>query len=164
MKIVRVQENGTKTLELALAGLKNKVGKVGWFKESRYPDPPNTQVAQVAVTQEYGYSPGNIPPRPFMRPTIVAKQQEWRDVALRGAKAVFAGKQTVENVLEAIGLKAAGDIRKAISNVYSPPLSPLTIAARLRRRANKRVTGKLTKPLIDTGLMFATLTNSVEDE
>jgi hypothetical protein len=99
-----------------------------------------------------------------MRPTIALKQAEWTELALRGSRAILKGNQTIENVMEGLGMKAAGDIRKTISLVVSPPLSPRTIAARLRKRANKRITGKLTKPLIDTGLMFATLTNTVEDE
>ena len=164
MKVVRVPGDGARQLEIALRGLQGKVGKVGWFKESRYPEPPNVQVAYVATIQEYGYPAGNIPPRPFMRPTIALKQAEWTELALRGSRAILKGNQTIENVMEGLGMKAAGDIRKTISLVVSPPLSPRTIAARLRKRANKRITGKLTKPLIDTGLMFATLTNTVEDE
>lgn len=173
MKVVRVPGDGARQLELALKGLQGKVGKVGWFKNARYPDPPNVQVAYVATIQEYGYPAGNIPPRPFVRPTMIAKQQEWTDIALKGAKAVLNGKSTVDKVMEALGLKAAGDIRKAISAVYSPALAESTILARLRKNKNtsklkgrlsEKQIGNLTKPLIDTGHMFVTLTNVVEDE
>jgi hypothetical protein len=164
MKTLQIQGEAAKKLEIALKNLSGKVGKVGWFENSRYPDPPHIQVAYVATIQEYGSPANNIPPRPFVRPTIIAKQKEWSEIAEKGAKAILNGGQTIDNVMEGIGLKAAGDIRKAITLVVSPPLKPATIAARLRKRANKKVTGLLTKPLIDTGLMLSTLTNTVEDE
>lgn len=164
MKTVRVQGNAAKMLEIALKNLDGKVGKVGWFENSKYPDPPNVQVAYVATIQEYGSPSNNIPPRPFVRPTMINKRTEWTELAAKGAKAILNGTQTVDNVMEGLGLRAAGDIRKAISLVLSPPLKPATIAARLRKKADKKTTGSLTKPLIDTGLMFATLTNTVEDE
>lgn len=161
MKVVRVVEPAGRQLEIALKNLEGKVGKVGWFEKSKYEN--GTPVAYVATIQEYGYSPRNIPPRPFMRPTIVEKQNEWRAIAESGARAVLKNTKTVADVMEGIGLKAAGDIRKKISAIFAPPLSPKTIEARLRRRADKKTMGLLTKPLIDTGIMFGTLTNTVED-
>lgn len=162
MKIVRQVTPAGKQLKIALKNLEGKVGKVGWFEKSKYEN--GTPVAFVATIQEYGYAAGNIPPRPFMRPTIEKQENQWRKVAMNGAKSVLAGKATAGDVMEAIGLKAAGDIRKTISLIQTPPLSPRTIAARLRRRADKKTVGLLTKPLIDTGIMIGTLTNTVEDE
>jgi hypothetical protein len=75
MRVRHVSGNGRKALEVALQTLGNKVGKVGWFEGAKYPD--GTQVAYVATIQEYGYSPKNIPPRPFMRPTIVKYRNTW---------------------------------------------------------------------------------------
>lgn len=161
MQIVRVKTEAAKRLEVALTGIANKVGKVGWFAGSEYEN--GVKVALVAAVQEYGYPAGNIPPRPFMRPTIAKQQKEWAGIAQRGAKEILRGSQTSAGIMEAIGLKAAGDIRKMISAIWSPPLSPRTIQARLSRRANKTHIGNLDKPLIDTGIMFGTLTNTVED-
>ena len=162
VNVVRHKTNTGKQLKVALENLEGKVGKVGWFEKSKYEN--DISVAYVATIQEYGYPPQNIPARPFMRPTIIQKQKEWKVIAESGAKAILKGTRTIDNVMEAIGLKAAGDIRKTISLIWSPPLSPLTIQARLRKRSNKKVVGNLTKPLIDTGIMFGTLTNTVEDE
>ena len=159
----RVKTDAGKNLEIALKGLEGKVAKVGWFEKSKYPDPPNLPVAYVATIHEFGWPAKNIPPRPFMRPTIAKQANEWRDIAAKGALAILNGKTTSDKVMEAIGLKAAGDIRKMISSIWSPPLSPHTIAARLRKRSDKKTLGLLDKPLIDTGLMFATLTNTVEN-
>ena len=161
MKVVRVVEPAARRLEIALKNLQGKVGKVGWFEKSKYED--GTPVAYVATIQEYGAPTKNIPPRPTMRPTIAKQQNEWKKIAEQGSKAVLAGNATVGDVMEAIGLKAAGDVRKAISTLTEPPLSPVTIENRRRKRADKKTIGLLTKPLIDTGIMMGTLTNTVED-
>jgi hypothetical protein len=170
MKVIRQPGPGMKQLEIALKGLEGKVGKVGWFEKSKYED--GTPVAKVAAMNEYGYQPKHIPARPFIRPTIAEKQAEWKKIALDGAKAVLRGNFSIGQVMEALGLKAAADIRKTISTVYSPALAEKTILARMSRnsrtskikgRLSEKNIGLLTKPLIDTKIMFNTLTNIVED-
>jgi phage gpG-like protein len=163
-KVVRVKSDIGKNLTVALKNLEGKVAKVGWFEKSRYPESPNIPVAYVAAIHEYGYPSKNIPARPFMRPTIAAKQTEWRSTVERGARAVLEGNATIENVMETIGQEAAGDIRKTISQIFSPPLKPATVAARVARYKNQSKIGSLTKPLIDTGLLNESLTNIVTDE
>ncbi len=81
-----------------------------------------------------------------------------------GSKAVIEGRRNIGQVMDAIGLKAAADIKKKISNIWEPPLSPYTIKQRLSKKSNQRVIGNLTKPLIDTGIMLNTLTNTTETE
>lgn len=165
MKVERIPTQSSRMFELALRELESKkVGKVGWFENSRYPDKDSTQVAYVAAQNEYGNPNKHIPARPFMRPTISESQDIWRKVAMQGAKNILRGDQTSHDVLEMIGLKAAGDIRKTISKVMEPPLAQRTIQARLDRYKDKKTVGSLTKPLIDTGIMYGTLTNVVEDE
>jgi hypothetical protein len=153
-----------KNLDVALKNLTGKVAKVGWFENSRYPEPPHIPVAYVATIHEFGYLPKNIPPRPFMRPTVIEKRNEWKDIAKQGAFAILKGEDNVHKVMERIGLKAAADVRKTISRIQLPELKPRTIAARLAKRADKNTLGLLEKPLIDTGLMYGTLTNTVETE
>lgn len=162
MQIIRTKTPIGKALEVNLRHLKGKIGKVGWFEKSKYDN--GVSVAYIATIQEYGYPQGNIPPRPFFRPTIAKQQNEWRIIAQRGSKAVIEGKMQIGDVMEQIGLKATGDVKETISLILTPPLSPRTIQARLARRANKKTMGLLTKPLIDTGLMLNTLTNTVESE
>ena len=164
LKVQRGKNSLINRLPVILKDLEGKVGKVGWFEEQRYDDKNNTPVAYVATIQEYGYPPKNIPARPFMSTTIIAKKNEWRMIAKKGAKQVIEGKVTVGYVMEAIGLKASGDIKKTISQITEPELHPSTIAARLARRSNQTTLGLLTKPLIDTGYMLNSLTNVVEDE
>lgn len=145
----------------ALNAMKNPKAEAGWFESAKYPD--GTPVAYVATIQEFGSPKNSIPPRPFMRPTLAEKSGEWKALALRGAKAMARGNETIGTVMEKLGSKAAGDIRKTISNVNSPALKDATIKARLSKRANKKTVGNLTKPLVDTGLMLSTCTHKVSE-
>lgn len=158
-EVKRVKGAGSDKLKIAIADLGKKVGKVGWFSTSHYPD--GTPVAYVAAIQEYGYK--SIPPRLGMRATADQKRDEWSKIAESGAKAILAGTTSPQSVMELLGLKAAGDMRKHISTVTSPPLMPSTIRQRLSKKSNKKAVGSLTKPLVDTGILLGTLTNTVED-
>jgi hypothetical protein len=152
-----------------LKALEGKVAKAGWFASSRYES--GMPVAAVAVIQEYGAHISRfgskagdytivIPPRPFMRPTILREQQQWLTYMASGARAILRGSLTPEQVYDGIGLRIAADIARSITLVQSPPLKPATIAARLRRRADKKTLGLLDKPLIDSGKMYGDVINS----
>lgn len=169
--VIRQKTDFGKKLEFILKNLDGKVTKVGWFEKSKYEN--GIQVAAVAAIQEFGLLSRNIPPRPFMRPTIINKKQEWKKIAELGAKSVINGNKNISDIMEALGLKAASDIRKTISSIWSPALAEKTILARLSRssklskikgRLTEKSIGNITKPLIDTGVMFATLTNMVENK
>ncbi len=162
MHVRRVPGEGRKHLEVALKSLKGKVGKVGWFKGAVYPN--GMPVAAIAAIQEKGYEPKNIPPRPFMRPSVVKYQQTWRRIAFEGSKNIIEGKTTAYNVMDQIGMVAVKNILTTIKGIYTPALRPATIARRLAKYKNKSKLGNLYKPLNDTGRMMATLINVVEDE
>lgn len=159
----RVAGPGAKVLQNLLAGVKdNKQERVGWFESARYED--GTPVAYVAAIQNYGYPRGGIPSRNFMETTIGEREVVWRQIATQGAQGILRGQGNVATVLDMIGQQASGDIAKTIASIYDPPLKPATIAARRRRRADKKTVGNLTKPLVDSGLMISTVTNApVED-
>lgn len=159
-------------IEIALTQLAGKVGKVGWLDGSKY-FPEQITVAEVAAQNEYGNPRRNIPARPFMRPTIEQQRTVWMKIAEKGAKNVLKGTSSISDVMEMLGLKAAGDVRKTITRLYHPALAEATILARISRnsrlskikgRFTKANVGGITKPLVDTGFMLGTLTNSVEDE
>lgn len=160
VRVERHRGPGMKMLENLLGLDTSKVGKVGWLESAKYPD--GQSVAYVATIQEYGSAPQGIPPRPMMRPTINEQEQSWRKIAQQGARAILSGKATNQTVLEAIALKSSGDIRKKIASITSPALSFSTIAARKSKLASKGATGVSTKPLVDTGVLLATLTGVVE--
>lgn len=103
-----------------------------------------------------------VPPRPFVRPTIANKQNEWAELARSGAKAMVAGNASPKQVMGGLGLAASGDIRKKISEVNSPALSAGTIEIRKRKLAKSKKVGSLTKPLVETSLMISSLTSTVE--
>lgn len=113
--------------------------QVGWFETAKYLN--GVAIAYVAAIQEYGYPAKNIPPRPFMRPAYQDNAPKWTRLAAGGFKAAAAGAVSLGDALEQIGGVAAGDIGKAIQAVTEPPIK--------YTRKNQS-----TKPLIDTGQMF----------
>lgn len=147
-------------LNQALKDLNGLEGKVGWFAKSKYPE-TGEYVAAIAAQNEYGNPSKNIPARPFMRPTIIAQQNAWLDLAARVSAKVLDGGLSAQQGMELIAVQAENDVLKKIKSIYEPPLSPYTIAKRLQRYKNKAKVGNLTKPLVDTGLMIATLTHEV---
>lgn len=135
--------------------LNKKTAKVGWFPTAVYPE-NGQQAAYIAVIHEFGDPSHNIPPRPFMRPTIATKKTEWAGIVT----GLFRQGMTtgeLPDVLEVVGLAMEGDIRQAIADVTNPPLKPSTMRARKRRGNNND------KPLNDTGYMIASLTSVVSE-
>jgi len=166
-KVIRVESIELKSFKAAVSQLNDtNVGKVGWFPSAVYDDARGTPVATVAAVNEYGSPAKNIPARPFFRPAIAAYKNEWIDLSLKGARSILAGKHTADQVLELITARAAGQVAGAISNplVYWEPLHPMTIARRLAKKTDKTTVGLLTKPLVDTGHMLATLDHEVSPE
>jgi hypothetical protein len=161
MKVLRITGNSGKKLESGLKNLKGLAAKVGWVKQKYYEDSEMTTAGAAALT-EFGVPTKNNPPRPHGRQTIIKNKNKWIKVVNNESKKVIHGEQTGEVAMERIGLVAAGDWRKTITELFDPPLSPRTIAARLRKRKDKKTVGSLTKPLIDTGIMLGSLTNTVE--
>lgn len=146
-------------LDKALKDLRGTDLKVGWFSSNRYKN--GRSVAANAVTHEFGSPSSGIPPRPFMRPTVAREENNWRRFIEQEAPKIIAGSQTVEGMLDALGLNIAGEIGRSISEVFSPPLKPATIRAKLRKLADSGTLGKVDKPLIETGLMFDSVTHTV---
>lgn len=128
---------------------------VGWFESAMYDD--NTPVAQVAATQEFGAPGANIPPRPFFHPCIAEHSEEWSEKIAKGMKAVFDGKIEIDQVLDAVGGLAAGQLQRQISEVREPPLAPSTLAQRARE-------GRTDQPLHRTGHMIDTVKYLVRDK
>lgn len=138
-----------------LKELESKQIQVGFFETAKYPD--GTPIAYVAAIQEFGYGP--IPPRPFMRPAELQNQSKWQRGIAAGVKAALNGAITIDAALEQVGMVAAGDVRKAIKAVTSPPLAASTIRARQSRKKAKKSAS--TKPLVDTGQMLQAVTSAV---
>lgn len=132
------------------------VAQVGFPVGANYED--GTPVAYVAAIQEFGAPAVHIPPRPFMQPTVRAKKDYWTKVLANEIPKVALGKETAFDALDLVGKVAAADIQETITKIHNPALSVNTLAAR-RSRGNSS-----TKPLVDTGYMLASVTNSVAAE
>lgn len=174
------------TIKKALAELNSKEIRVGFFDTAKYPD--GTPIAYVAAIQEFGHK--SIPPRPFMRPAENKNKSKWAKQIAQGIKAAMGGEITIEQALEQVALGAAGDVKKAIKAVNSPPLSLLTLLLRKHKKDpdGERIGGKFigkkageigfmgprpksdksmsisgvsTKPLVDTGMMIQAVTGAV---
>ncbi len=164
MKITIKSAEAKKNLEIAVKELDTKVAKMGWLGSQKYIT--GESVAEVAVEQEFGNPAKRIPPRPTMRPSIIKNKNKWKKIAAHYSKKVIKGEATPYILMEALGAAAAGDERAEIVALKTPPLSPVTI----QKRAEKRGIGKdqisdtLRKPLVDSGIMLATVTHSVEDK
>lgn len=153
MKMESKPGPGKKRLEAILEGLADVHAEVGWFPSARYPD--GTSVAHVAAIQEFGHGP--IPPRPFMRPTLTGKASSWKILLDQQVKTLPTGGNMVK-VMTVVAATVEGDIAKAITAVKSPPLKQSTIDKRFHsKKGNVSI-----KPLVDTRLMFDTLTSVVE--
>jgi len=168
------------------AGFDHRIARVGVLETSHYPD--GTPVAYVAAIQEHGAPEVKIPARPFFRPTISEKQEEWARHLGDGAKAVIRQQMTADEVLTSVGAEAAGDVARKISELEAPALSPITVMLRGMKSSAagknrvEHVTGKTvgeaaqrvadgktnygasTKPLVDDGYLLGSINNDVADE
>lgn len=135
--------------------------RVGWFEDSKYDD--DTPIALVAFFQEYGTGRG-IPQRPFMRPAEMKNKAKWEQIARQEIRKCIETNAPLTRAMAKLGLVVQGDIDREITSITQPPLAETTIKARLRRKGKKKATASIQKPLIDTGMMLASLTNKVEEK
>lgn len=177
--VKRVKGEGFQQLAQMIQGMSNAQTKVGFVDSSKYDD--GTPVAYVATIQEFGSPQQSIPARPFMRPTITRDSAKWKGTAASGAAAITRGSATTETVLNALGSSAAGGIKRSISAVTSPPLSPTTLRLRKLKREGVKIGGRVvgeahkfanteganlggvsTKPLVFDGILIGAVTHVVE--
>lgn len=103
-----------------------------------------TNIAYVGAIQEYGAPDARIPPRPFMRSTVAARQGEWRRTLAANIARVAAGEMSADDLMNVVGARMAADIQTTIGEMDSPPLSPITVMLRGMRSHDRSlvVTGK----------------------
>ena len=161
MKITR-KAGKIDALRQTIKGLDGKAGRVGWFPSAVYEK--GQPVAGVAYVQEFGSPKMGIPPRSFFRSTASEKRAEWAQTAGHLARAAALGKIAPGGVMEGVSMAAEGHVRATITKLTTPALKESTIEARKRRLANGGAGAKSTisKPLVDTGIMLATLTSEVD--
>jgi hypothetical protein len=106
-----------------------------------------SEVARVAVWNEFGVPEKNIPSRPFFRTAYDGNRRAIGDFVVAVSKRVLFDKLGVAQGLELIGLKMQALIRSSIRATTSPPNRPRTIKAK-----------HSSHPLIDTGQMINSVT------
>jgi hypothetical protein len=121
--------------------------RIGFLAEATYPD--GKPVAMIAAIQEFGAPRAGIPPRPFFRNMIAAKQGEWPKAVANLLKANgYDALRTLQQTGEAI----AGQLRESVINTNAPPLAPATI----RRKG-------FAKPLVDTGHLLNSISYQIQE-
>ena len=172
-------------LKVIAKGLGDRQLKAGFFESARYDE--GTPVAYVAAIQEFGSPKRNIPPRSFFRSTIAEKSGEWARLVEDGLQAVINGELSMQDLLDTLGLRVAGQVRAKIGSITEPPLSPITLALRKQKRLGKTITGATVgataraiaegktgpgelgdssginpKPLVFDGILFNSVTHVVD--
>lgn len=105
--------------------------KVGFLAGSAYPDGSGVTAAQTAWWLEYGH--GKAPPRPFFRTMISKKSDKWGDAL---ARILQNNGFNVRDALATMGEGIGDQLRDAIFELDSPPLSPVTLMLRKMRMDN----------------------------
>lgn len=149
--------------------------RIGFLEGSTEPD--GTSIPMIAAIQEFGAPRAHIPPRPFFRTMIQSKSPDWPAAIATNLQAT---KYDIPLTLARMGNGISGQLRESIIDLYSPPLSPVTVMlrgmksndqslvvtrktveeARARVAAGLTNYGASTKPLIDQG----NLLNAVDYE
>lgn len=93
---------------------------------------------------------GPIPARPFLLNAVRSNRNKYLDVMKTSAKAIIRGTVSTRVALGRLGVLGQQDVMQEITDLRSPPNSPVTI--RLKGSSN---------PLIDTGEMRSKVTYRV---
>lgn len=163
--------------------------QAGWFEESKYAD--GKPIGGIAAVQNYGSVIHQavtekqraflhyigihlkkettnltivIPPTHFMENCQTKNKEKWKAAFAQTWGKVFAGDLDADKAAEMLGMMIEGDIAQAIADVSGPPLSPLTVQARLSKYLKQKVpedTG-INKRLAGTGQMFNAVSHKVE--
>jgi len=135
--------SGGDKLAKRLAEIAKKLAKpttlrVGFLEGATYPDDKGTHVAQVAWWLNYGHK--GTPPRPFFTDMVAAKSEGWGDSL---ARILEANGGDIDDAMQKMGVGISGQLRKALIDLDSPALSPVTLMLRqmLIDNPNLTITG-----------------------
>lgn len=160
-KVIRRPGPGAAELKTLLESLEDCHVTVGWHDSAKYED--GHPAAYNAMIHENGVVELNIPAHPMLRPTVERCREKWRELSQQGAKRVRAGRMTARDVLEMLGGHAAGEVQRTIGEITSPALKEETILARQRKKLQGQPIGSITKPMMETAFLHATVGHEVGD-
>lgn len=131
--------------------------------------------AALAYIHENGAPEVNIPPRPFLKPTVRKEQAIIVKMMKSAGTIALSGKSPLPT-FNALGLKISSAVKRTITAGIPPPLAASTVAGRIGRRksgtwrakrramvaanvaANKAPGEGIFTPLIDTGSLRNSIT------
>lgn len=103
--------------------------------------PTGDSLSMIAAVHEFGSVTRNIPPRPFLRPSLRQNKNKYGRILAKKATAILLGRISLHQALELVGQVAQADVQKyMVEHSGFTPLKPATIK---RKRSSK--------PLIDKG-------------
>lgn len=114
---------------------------------------------QAGVTQPHTIV---IPPRPFMKPSVEDNKEDFVGQIEQISRKFLNGDISEQQAAEMIGAIMAGNIKKAIAKVNTPPLKASTVRRKRSGYADTKTTGSLTKPLIGSGHLLETVDYQAE--
>src|SRR5690625_1670378 len=132
-------DHGLKAITRRMEKLNRREVTIGFHGDDRYPD--GTDVAQVAIWNEYGTR--NAPARPFMRTTGVRYMKDVQRSMARMANAVQMGHQVSFCAMKILGAEYKDHMQSALLTGPCALNAPLT----MRQNGHGR-------PLVDTERMF----------
>jgi hypothetical protein len=155
--------------------------RVGFLEGATYPvDQGGQSVAMVAAIQNFGAPSRGIPPRPFFTNMIKTHGDEWPDEL---AAILVATNYSATRALKMLGAHIEAELRQAIIDTNSPPLSAITLMLRKMRsedqslvvtgatvgeaarrvKAGESTSGVSDKALVDTGHLLGSVASEVTD-
>ena len=156
-----------KLKELADGLAKGALLRVGFLEGATHTH-SDLPMAAIAAIQEFGAPAAGIPPRPFFRNMVAQYSGDWGEQLAEQFKVADYDSW---QALFVMGLALRGELQQSMTDLDSPPLSPVTLMLRKMQMApeNRTITGKVvgeaaarvaagespggvsTKPLIWTG-------------
>lgn len=102
--------------------------------------------ASLAYIHENGSPAANIPARPFLKPTIKARDAEINARLKRAGELAFEGrKDAVARELQRLGMETRDAVKMRIRSNIPPPLALRTVMGRIYRRKSKQWRAKRIK-------------------
>jgi len=158
---VKSNLSGSEQLKKSLDEMSRKVVKTGWFETARYPADEKRgraggeYIAAVAYWLNKGTP--NMPARPFVSDAIGMNENQIKALARKLMSRVLNGDMTTDEAMGQIGLYIEGLIIKNIKSQRYAALSEDYRKWKSKFHNEPQI-------LIDTGLLWQTVTSRVEEK
>lgn len=135
---VKVNDAEWQKLRKKFKTINKRYVTAGLHKEEAGSGTPNN--VEKGIFNEFGTE--NIPARPFISATAIKQRKKWLEKIRLNLNLVLVNRISPQQFLDNIGKTAAGDIKKYVIELSTPPNAPRTIAKK-----------GFDDPLIETGEM-----------